>query len=268
MITLSASAIKKALRCQQLWGFTYDSKVEPLSDGSFELSYGKTFHEMLEGFNPTYFGPFWNCVVKEHLEAYKHYYKSDGVEVVQREVAFEFMLTDDVRIHGYLDAIVKVDGEYYIQETKTTGKITEQYWDRRSQDIQVGIYLLAAKHGAIPYDIKGVIYDVTSRPGIRKKRNEDELDYLQRVADWYFDNKEVAFERRVMTRTTEQLDDLVGDILMLADQLQQKKFVKNRDACYNFRQRCGFYEVCFEGESLKNPELYQIRKSSRKEQND
>lgn len=263
MITLSASAIKKALRCQQLWNLTYEHKKEPINDGSFELSYGKTFHELLEGGFPEYFGPGWNAVVNEHLIAYQSFYATDDVVVIAREVPFEFNLTSDIRLHGYLDAIVRIGDKYYIQETKTTGKITPEYWDRREQDVQVGIYLLAAQEGALNYPISGVIYDVTSRPGIRKKRNEEHLDYVQRVADWYYDNQETAFERRIMTRTAEQLDELAGDIMMLADQLQQKKFVRNRDSCYNFRKKCGFYDVCFNGESLDNTELYQIRKSSR-----
>jgi hypothetical protein len=266
----SASSIKTWFLCQRLWGLTYTDKREPIDSGSFEINYGRAFHGLLESDETEleHFGDKWTGVIRVHHDCYGKYWENKELtyKMLEHEVPFDFELIPGVKLHGYLDGIAELNGEHYIVETKTTGSDIREgarYWEYKSQDIQVGVYLLAAKHceELQRYNIQGVIYDVTRRPTIKQKRTESITGYINRCADWYYDNRADVFQRVIMTRTDEQLDDLVGDILIATEQQKTSMgFAKNRDACYKFSKQCGFYGTCFEGESVHDDTLYQVRK--------
>jgi len=245
-------------------------KLEPAHSGSFELSYGKAFHGLLEddpGPNEELFGAKWSSVVRTHHACYEKNWAANehwNYNVLQNEVPFSTELIPGVELHGYLDGIAELEGKNYIVETKTTGSDISKpdYWNWKVQDEQVGVYLLASKLSPElqSYNIEGVIYDVTRRPSIKQRKNEPDQKYVDRTGVWLYDNRKSAFIRKHMTRTAEQLDDLSSDIISLHEQTSCGNFLKNRSACYQFRKQCGFYKHCFENEPLTNTTLFQVRK--------
>ena len=261
----SASSLKTWLRCQKLWGLTYVDRKEPVDSGSFEINYGRQFHGLLENDSPELFGSKWSSVINTHFQSYSSHWAVSATKnytMLEHELRFEFELAPGVVLHGYLDGVAKLNGKTYIVESKTTGAdLTGSYWDYRTQDLQVGVYLLAAKHceALQKYDIAGVIYDVTRRPSIRQKKSESDTAYVTRVESWYFDNRHTVFMRKFMHRSDEELEDLCGEIMMIAEQQQRKQFVKNRDSCYAFRKQCGFYAHCFEGVPLSSTDHFKER---------
>jgi len=269
----SASGMKTALLCMQKWDYIYNHKREPIDSGSFEASYGQEFHKLREGIPTTFFGDKWTAVLNAHDEAYvnrwsEKYENYWNVNYIEHELKFQFILADQslydgiYEYNGIVDAVVELNGEMYLLETKTTGADLERFSDRIRNQLQPKLYLLAAAESDIlrPYDIQGIIIDATRRPGCRQKRTETDKQYVERVTDWYWDNKETAFRRTLITATDDELSDLSAEIMLIKDMQDRKQFVKNRDACYAYNKQCGFYAVCFEGASLSNDALYQIRK--------
>lgn len=263
----SASGIKTFQRCPQLWKYTYVDKKEPFDDSGFEAAYGRAFHGLCEGVLIEHFGAKWKAVITEHFNAYKQRWgpshaKRWLVGYLEHELSFNLELASGYQYRGIVDAVVEMDGSNFLLETKTTGAVIDDYIAKMEHALQPALYLLAAKHSPelVHYDIQGLILDVTRRPGIRQKRGEDDDAFIQRVADWYFDNKETAFGRALITKSDNYLEDLAGELMMITDLQDQGLFAKNRDACYAFRRQCGFYPVCFQGDTLENEELYQIRK--------
>lgn len=73
---------------------------------------------------------------------------------------------------GKIDRIVRLpDGRLAIMEYKTTSKDFapgSDYWLRLHIDLQLSIYLLAARHLGI--DVSTILYDVTRRPALQPKQ--------------------------------------------------------------------------------------------------
>lgn len=268
----STSSCNTYLRCPQLWDYTYNHKLEPHDNSSFEANYGRAFHALREGDEETLtslFGAKWQAVIATHYESYQKRWSAEhaegfDVKNLAHEVSFEFTLAPGYDFHGIIDGVVEWQGDNWLLETKTTGSDMEKFMLYKEDVLQPGIYLLAAKHSLNlqPYNIRGIIWDVTRRPGIRQKKRppEADLDYVKRVAQWYPDNRHTAFARIPVERSDDYLDDLASDIMTISDMQEAKFFPKNRNSCFAFNKQCGFKATCFGGEPLSNSNLYRPRK--------
>lgn len=264
----SVSQLKTALECRQKWANKYIKELVPLDDGSFEINYGKAFHDRLEhGGASELFGQKWNTIVNQHYYAYCKYWEANGdVETVATEVPFEFSLTLDENylIHGYIDRVVKFCGRYHILDTKTTGSDAAGKAKYHLHSLQLPMYVLAAQ--SVPelqqYNIESAIIDITCRPGIRQKKNETDQEYLDRVAEWYYNRRhEVFYRSKPIEYDQGYLHNLASETMALIDELEAgNNPYKNRDSCYKFRSQCGYHPVCFSNESLTNTELFMPRK--------
>lgn len=267
-VIYSVNNLKTAQRCKKLWHYNYIRKLEPVGSESFEAAYGHAFHERLEGLPSEHFGAKWNRIIDEHVHAYNSYWSAEDIEVVAREVPFEFSLTCDenYRVHGYIDAVLKLpSGEYIISDTKTTGKPAADVVKYHEHGLQLPMYVLATQHDPelAKYNISRAMIDITTRPRIKQRKTEADDDYVQRVADWLFDNQDTSFYREQFHYDSGYLHDVASEAMHLIDELEQGYYVKNRDSCYKFNEQCGFFKSCFLAEPLSNTELYQVRKSKR-----
>lgn len=273
----STSSLSTSFNCMALWNYTYNHNLEPIDSDSFEANYGRSFHGLVEGNEEpiSHFGPKWQQIIRSQYEGYTKYWSnrtdSWGLDYHAHEISFEFKLTDEYVLHGIVDGVAKytgktrgglIHGKNYLVETKTTGSNFPEYMQYREQALQSCVYLLAAQLSPElqQYDIQGIIYDVVKRPTIRKKRSESDNEYIARCADWFYDNREQIFNRKLITKSQDYLDDAAADIMLQIDAINEQRWVKNRDNCYKFRRQCGFYETCFGEEKLSNNELYQVRK--------
>ena len=264
----SASSLNTYARCPQLWEYTYCDKLEPLDDGSFEASYGRAYHSLQEG-DPDWAGNFgqkWAKIIETHYDCHKKFYEARpewaDLKVVAEEVKFSYEIAPGRIAHGIVDGVVEWNGEHYLIEYKTTGQELERWFEYKEHSIQPGLYILAGKSAPElqGYNIQGIILDVTRRCTLKHSKKESDQDYVNRCAAWWYKNRATSFERRLFQRDSDYLSELEYDILSTFDAQEQKHFPKHRENCFAFRKKCGWYDVCFNGESKTNSNLFQVRK--------
>lgn len=122
--------------------------------------------------------PYDLALVAAMFTTHKERWAGRGLEHVYAEVAFHDVpivnpatgrATPVYVSDGKIDRIVRLaDGRLAIMEYKTTSKDFapgDDYWLRLHIDLQLSIYLLAARHLGI--DVSTILYDVTRRPALR-----------------------------------------------------------------------------------------------------
>jgi len=105
--------------------------------------------------------------------------------LLEKEFCIPF---DDFDFMGSIDQIVteRSSGDRVMVERKSASVITESYIDRLALDTQVRAYLFAAWKSGLP--CKYVIYDVTKKTKKRRKTNENQEEFDQRIAETYMED--------------------------------------------------------------------------------
>lgn len=89
-----------------------------------------------------------------------------------------------VHMKGKRDAELLRDGKLWLKENKTKSQINvEQLTHTLPYFVQPGLYLLSLQRDYPEYDIGGFIYDVVRKPGLKRKKNETEVQFLRRIRD-------------------------------------------------------------------------------------
>lgn len=283
METVTNSMLKSAQKCpyqcylRYVLGIQRDREAQPLRMGS-------VFHwgqELRGEGDPDYARHACQCyaslppwadayewavereTVRALIEGHAWRYQADTLEVVANEVKFEVPLVSGTGrvsrryvMRGKIDKIVRLaDGRLALQEYKTASEDMgpdAPYWKLLRYDMQVGIYMLAAR--ASGYDVACCLYDVTRKPGFKpanipqldangdvivldangnrvmtaagkprkpgdsakgyvvQSRPETPEEYGQRVLEDMYDKPEVYFQRREISRTEDQLASLLAEI--------------------------------------------------------
>lgn len=263
----SNSSMKTWLRCQELYRQTYIEKIEPVGSDSFPAAYGRAFHGLVEGVPGEHFGAKWTAILAEHYNAWRARWGVEhenywNLEFLDNEVRFDLELAPGYDFMGYIDGVVRLGGKNYLYELKTTKtKDLNEYIEMRlANSLQPGLYSLAGKHceNLAHYDIQGIVLDVTRAPWPRQGKSSDAA-FIQKVADAYYEARETAFVRQIITYDSDDLHDITAELMLITDQQASKMYVKNRDSCFDFNNKCGFHGVCFGTETTKS-ELFQVRK--------
>jgi len=245
----SPSSYNKWLDCNRAWKYAYiDRKVS--TNLSFELKYGLRFHSLKEGAEPDVdLGVKWNKIIEEHEFAHRQYWSAHSkLKVIDTEVEI------DDWFRGYIDAVVVDDrGDRWLLEYKTTGSqldVGSSYWSYHR--LQTAMYASA-------FDCRGVIVDVSRRPTIRQRKNESDIAYIQRCSDWFYDNRDTVFARKTYHDDPELVLECKHIDEQIAAAKSKNQFPRNSKACYKGRNQCEYYDVCWNGESLDNEQLFQIK---------
>jgi len=177
------------------------------------------------------------------------------------------------RLAGKIDRIVKLaDGRLALKEYKTTSRDFApgaDYWLRLQLDMQLSIYLLAARE--LGYDVATILYDVTRRPGLRplkatplevrkftktgalyaNQRDSDETpaEYAGRCAEALASDPVRSFARIEIARTDADLDEAREEIwteqLIIREAQRSGRWYRNPEACVSATgQKCDFLSVC------------------------
>lgn len=223
------------------------------------------------------------------MRAYDTFYRgamtSPNVEVLGVERPFEAPLMNPKtgrvsrtwKMAGVIDAIVKIDGETWLVEHKTTGEALDgggsDYFMRLAMDPQITHYLIGSSSmGLSP---KGILYDVLRRPTLRplgatplesrrftkdgrldaRQRTVDEgaMEYHDRVAARIAQNPNEFFAQRKVARSIDDLSEYLHDIwnvsLSMHEAERSGAHPRNPDACNRYGP-CPWWEHCASGLSL------------------
>ncbi len=251
----SHSSITTYTTCPKKYYYTYELGKVPIGT-TVDIEYGSGFGALLEhnGSPPTKpeLSALHSTVLAEMYYGYTKIYQGDfapGNSVI-REVAFEYD-----RFRGRFDALDESNGR--LIETKTTRRIVdENYWSDKSYNQQAMLYLYVAKK--LGYKVDRVVYDVVRRPMLRLKQREKHEAYIERIRDWLYNNRHDVFVRRTLGPwSNEQLEQNYSNMVGICRVIENESvFPEHRNSCYAYGTLCPYYGVCFEGDSLDDPEHF------------
>ena len=163
-------------------------------------------------------------------DAAETYIKNDGVPAV--ELSFNFSLDwgpeaggENYILCGHLDKVVVFNGEIFGMDHKTTSMpLTDYYFNQFDPNNQMSLYTLATK----------VILDATVKGII--------IDAAQLTV-----NGKTEFARRFTYRTSDQLDEWVGELrywLSQAERYANEGYWPRNDTACDKYGGCRFREIC------------------------
>lgn len=207
---------------------------------------------------------------------YAAYYERPHLEHVKVEAPWQVRL-GSVECAGTVDAIgfepyagdpvrgfypgtggVALSGDEIIVEHKTTSSDISPgsaYWREVSlTNTQASMYA-AAFPGA------KLLWDAIRKPAIRKlragKSNEETDDELcARALALITENPDKYYQRQYIVRLEHEHASFINDIELVDAQRRVLQQPRNAKACWSFGRRCGYFQVCWESETLDNDALF------------
>lgn len=215
--------------------------------------------------------------------AYAMYYANDGYETAGIEIPFCLPFIDPeteepmegVSYGGIIDAIVRRKGLLFFCDHKTTKQVDWAYWQELKTNPQLTQYSLAARQAGIQID--GFLWDVIVKPTISPKkltkaakeeieeygtycsqplresyRGEEEETpslYGLRVFVAYTENPEKFFQRRILTRTDDNLLEYLEETTTTIKEIARCKaspnlFTRSLNACKSYGTLCEYHQLC------------------------
>tara|TARA_Y100000310_G_scaffold341811_1_gene442254 strand:+ start:8652 stop:9494 length:843 start_codon:yes stop_codon:yes gene_type:complete len=172
-------------------------------------------------------------------EYIQHYESQDkDMQVLDTEIVGKFKI-GDIDYLVKLDTIVKLNDNIYSLEHKTTKNIAYNYFDRFNLSMQLSgqSEFIRQKHG----QCSGILLNVL-QSGYRKRA------YKGESAGFH-----CKFQREIINRTPEQLDDFKDNVSLwcrkLNYALSDKSWGKNESACHAFRG-CQYKELCLTSKGI------------------
>jgi hypothetical protein len=196
------------------------------------------------------------------------------------------------------DAEGLVNDQFYVHEIKTSSEPIELggiYWKRLTIDLQISLYVNAVR--AMGYNVVGTLYDILRKPDLRpfkatplesrkytkptkqnpvprlyeNQREHDELpeEYGARCLAAIAADPEKYFQRGVITRLSDELDEAQRDVWQTATAMRDAKrmrvYFRNPDACVQWSRTCDYLSVCCGEASIDDPVLFHISKKKHSE---
>lgn len=172
---------------------------------------------------------------------------------------------------GKVDQVARLhDGRLALVETKTTGLSIDDpsYWDALLMDAQVSTYYLLAR--ANGYAVETCIYNVLRKPKLepamatpmedrkyrkdgalyanQRERDETIAEYEERLVADIASRPEFYFARREIPRLDADLARFMQDrwdtTQMILYHRANNRWPRNDKACFNYRRRCEYFELC------------------------
>lgn len=201
--------------------------------------------------------------IRSMLLAYNEYYMSfiKKTTHIKNEFSLEYP------IDGYLfkikiDNILKYNGQLYIHEIKSVKTLSEDYINNIKNDLQTHIYFHINNIANKEFKIKGILFDAIQKPGIRQKEKEDVNEYLQRLKEYYFQNKEFFYMDKIekpLLNKNRIINLIKAVIVDMKNCVNENDYYPNETACYQF-QKCEYFDLCHIGENKETLFNFKRRK--------
>lgn len=307
---ITHSAAECFQECRVKWDYRYNREIVP-TEPQPALDFGTAIHAGLE---------FWFkygtaagaveagvsrgaelgmatadlCKVQVLLERYTEIYKEEPFEVVEVEKTFRTVLVNprtmcQSRTYAYMgkvDALVKKADGFYILEHKTTSEIKDSYLEALELRQQTTLYAWAME--AEGYPVRGVIYDIIEKPGIKMAAGETEEEFEARRAALLAKSKtgKTTAQRReaetpdaFMARLREKVTaasfrrvtldmdimrtrEAMNNLWRTAKDMMHAEVYPNTGACASFGKVCPYLELCRKhGNTAECGEMYRKGKA-------
>lgn len=182
-------------------------------------------------------------------------------------------------LRGKIDGLVRLRAtdELMILEHKTASKIDGQYLEKLWMDFQTLIYVAAYRQMGV--DVKGCVYDILAKPGIKRREGETEEEFDIRAMTLAAKNKSgkttakrqlpetieeysarladacaspEAYHREILYFEPRRFEELAVELWELqreyAHARSTKVWPRNPQACYSYGSRCPYWALCASGD--------------------
>ncbi len=219
--------------------------------------------------------------------AYMERYPSEEFTVVAVEKQFQCPIVNpdtgaasrSFFMRGKVDALVTLNGEYFLLEHKTASVIDRSYIEKLPLDFQVTLYAHYLER-FMDIRIAGVIYNVIAKAQLKQGKGETEDEFEQRRAELIAKSKtgktsakrklpepddEFAarlaekyretemFHRETLYIPRSQYETLTAEIWELSQQLliarRTGRWYMNTDVCFIYNRPCRFFTICVSGDN-------------------
>jgi hypothetical protein len=270
--------------CPRKHYISYELGIKSDSD-SEAIRFGHAFHEAIEhescdDVTSRMEDRFMAESVKATFAEYVNRYPAhDDVQQVANELEFEIPIinpatgrpTPTFVLKGKIDNIVQLhDGRLALMENKTTTRDFSpgaDYWTRLHMDMQLSIYLIAAR--SISIEVDTILYNVIRRSALRplkatppesrkfkkdgtlyaNQRAEDETpqEYGQRIREDIQSRPDYYFARIEIARLQDDLDECAAEIwqqqLAIREAQKSGLWYRNPNNCFGFF-KCQYLPIC------------------------
>jgi len=177
----SHTALKMFQRCAKRWSYRYINRLEPAVKGE-ALSRGSDLHQMLEYY---YSEEEWDLEEfttenQKLIVAYDQHYGEEEWEIVSVEHEYEMTIGAYTLVFKP-DLVVRINGEIWIVDHKTTVRIPDEYDEYNMTDFQHLLYIEGMKQNG--YDVRGFLFNYirTKAPTQPKLRKDGKIADLRRL---------------------------------------------------------------------------------------
>lgn len=176
---------------------------------------------------------------------YEHAYHRDRERwSIPRDCVEKVFVADcgDFDYTGKIDIVPSLDTLEFIVEHKSASRVAanEAYLDRLTLDIQVRGYIFGARKGLGIPAVNEVLYDVVMKSMLRRKSNESQDTFNQRIVDdytsrqqHYFHREPLRFPRAAINEFELELRQVHADyqriVWPISSRLAQRKLSHKRD---------------------------------------
>lgn len=231
----SISRMKLFKACPRAYFLKYVEDLTPLQQISDALTTGSNYHELLEEmYNSD--GDFQISYTKEcaMATAYRKY-----IYPQLKVVSAEEWLRKPIGDHTMIGRVDGIDDAGLVVEHKTTScDIGAEYEYNLQWDEQVLAYMYMQ-------GCRKIRYTVCKKPTIRKKQNESDEDFYDRMVEWYDTDTDSKIRTFIVERTDEEVKEFADDFAKTCNIIENAKLLyRNTCHCNAWGRRCEYSSIC------------------------
>ena len=182
---------------------------------------------------------------------YDRYALKNEWKVLWTEKTLKAPVEKGLTLAGKVDGLIEKDGDPWILEVKTTSNVDNDYLAKVALDGQLTTYMYLV-HAALGVAPAGVIYDVTCRPRIYRRQDENLKLYLSRAAVDYKATPLAFFAQQLAFRSVDSLAEFPLELRQIRKRVeacqQSRVWCKNDSVCFIRGRTCPFVPLCSDGE--------------------
>lgn len=239
---ISVTKLKQFKACRRSYEFKYIECLEPVQK-SEALETGANYHKKLEELYATGQVDTTDLTKESAMAvAYKRF-----IYPKFKMVSTEDWIEMDFNGHTLVGRVDGISDDRCLVEHKTTSaNLDEEYEYNLQWDEQILAYMLLA-------NTRKIYYTVCKKPTIRQKQNETDVDFFNRMVDWYNDETTSKIKLLTITRTDEEVEDFAEELKQMLKEMEDcTHFYKNTLHCFRWGRQCEYASICLNYDRSQN----------------
>ena len=258
MRTLTNSALQCFHSCHKKYDIQYRHRCRPIVEAA-PLTIGTAFHSWVEtGIVPCLDDDDARCLVWAMIKAYSCHYQDDApLDFMAKEQTIKAPLRNPstgmpsrtFTRAGKCDGVVRRDGGLLLYELKTTGVDIDTVVSQLRRGTQLATYAGIYREQYPDQTIDGAIVDVVRKPRLKRRKDEDDGEYANRLAYKMLEDKDTSFRRELLPwseQLIDETDQLYWDTAKLIRYCDKHGYTAARGAhCKSFFGGCEYRRLCW-----------------------